>query len=200
MTGDRTSITNGVERTGRTTVSPLPGGFGHPDRAVGVNGGIEQHFATKTKMCVSGSSLGENGQSRLMHKLNTTNFHLTYNPKLIARAKALRQNPTLAEKKLWQDGLRTFPLRVLRQRPIDQFIVDFYCAALKLVIEVDGESHFTDAGKAYDCERSRVLEGYRLKLLRFTNDEIMNNFEGVCQRIWEEIPLNSPEEIPLNPP
>jgi len=181
-------------------VSPLPGGFGHPDRAVGVNGGIEQHFATETKMCVSGSSLGENGQSRLMHKLNTTNFHLTYNPKLIARAKALRQNPTLAEKKLWQDGLRTFPLRVLRQRPIDQFIVDFYCAALKLVIEVDGESHFTDAGKAYDCERSRVLEGYRLKVLRFTNDEIMNNFEGVCQRIWEEIPLNSPEEIPLNPP
>lgn len=62
----------------------------------------------------------------------------------------MRQNPTLAEKKLWQDCLRTFPLRVLRQRPIDRFIVDFYCATLKLVIEIDGDSHFTDTGRAYD--------------------------------------------------
>lgn len=89
-----------------------------------------------------------------MQKLNSTDFHLPYNPQLIARAKELRQNPTPAEKKLWQSCLRAFPLRVLRQRPIDHFIVNFYCAALKLVIEIDGESHFIDEAHAYDAERS----------------------------------------------
>jgi very-short-patch-repair endonuclease len=83
-----------------------------------------------------------------MQNRNTSDFHLPYNPQLVARAKELRRNSTPAEKKLWQNCFRTFPLRVLRQRPIDYFIVDFYCAALKLVIEVDGESHFTDEGQA----------------------------------------------------
>jgi len=125
-------------------------------------------------------------------KLNTSNFHLPYNPKLVARAKELRQNPTPAEKKLWQDCLKTFPWRVLRQRPIDHFVVDFYCAALKLVIEVDGESHFTSEGRMRDAERTQVLEGYGLIVMRFTNDEVMHQFEEVCQRIWEQIPLNPP--------
>jgi len=71
----------------------------------------------------------------------------------------LRQNPTPAEKKLWQDFLRSYPFRVLRQRPIANFIVDFYCAALMLVIEVDGEGHFTVEGQEYDRERSTILVG-----------------------------------------
>jgi very-short-patch-repair endonuclease len=54
---------------------------------------------------------------------------------------------TPAERKFWSGYLRTFKFRVLRQRPIDNFIVDFFCAQLKLVIEVDGESHFTNDGK-----------------------------------------------------
>lgn len=123
---------------------------------------------------------------------NFRNFHLPYNPKLVERAKELRQNPTLAEKKLWQDCLQTFPFRVLRQRPIGQFIADFYCAALKLVIEVDGESHFTEEGLMRDLERTQTLEGYGLKVIRFSNNEVINQFEGVCQRIGEEIPLNPP--------
>jgi len=127
-----------------------------------------------------------------MPKLNTTNFHLPYNPDLTVRAKELRRNPTPAEKKLWENCLRSLPLRILRQRPIDHFIVDFYCAALKLVIEIDGDSHFTDEGRAYDIERTRILEGYGLKVIRFTNDEVIKQFEGVCRRIWEEIPLNPP--------
>jgi very-short-patch-repair endonuclease len=56
-------------------------------------------------------------------------------------------------------------VQVLRQRPIDNFIVDFFCAQLKLVIEVDGESHFTNDGKDYDWERTQILEGYGLKAL-----------------------------------
>jgi very-short-patch-repair endonuclease len=73
--------------------------------------------------------------------LEISRFHLPYNSKLVARAKHFRQHPTPAEEKLWQEYLKTFPYRVLRQRPIDHFIVDFYCAALKLVIEV-GSSEF----------------------------------------------------------
>ncbi|NER49032.1 MAG: endonuclease domain-containing protein [Symploca sp. SIO1A3] len=122
--------------------------------------------------------------------LNSTGFHLPYNSHLVARAKSLRKNPTPAEKKLWLDYLRSFKFRILRQRPIAHFIVDFYCAALKLVIEVDGDSHFTDQGKAYDLERTSILEGYGLRVVRFTNDEVLNNFEGVCQQI-EVIALNS---------
>ena len=69
----------------------------------------------------------------------TNDFHLPYNRNLVTRAKELRKNITLAEKKLWYGYLRKFPLRVLRQKPIDNFIVDFYCAKLKLVIEIDGD-------------------------------------------------------------
>ena len=124
--------------------------------------------------------------------LNTTNFHLPYNAQLVARAKELRQNLTPAEKKLWQEYLRNFPFRVLRQRPIEYFIVDFYCAALKVVIEVDGESHFTEEGRLYDLERTQVLAGYGLKVIRFTNEQVMREFEGVCRRIEEEIPPSPP--------
>jgi very-short-patch-repair endonuclease len=116
-----------------------------------------------------------------------SDFHLPYNPKLVERAKDLRRNMTPAEKKLWYSYLRDFNFRVLRQKPINNFIVDFYCAKLKLVIEIDGDSHFTNDGKDYDQERTQILEGYGLRVMRFTNDEVLKDFAGVCQRI-EEIP------------
>ena len=112
-----------------------------------------------------------------------TNFHLPYNPLLVERAKQLRKNLTAAEKKLWNEYLNNLKFRFLRQRLIDNFIVDFYCAALKLVIEIDGDSHFTTEAKEYDEARTKVLEGYGLKVIRFTNDEVMNNLEGVGQQI-----------------
>ena len=119
---------------------------------------------------------------------NDSDFHLPYNRQLVEKAKELRKNMTPAEKRLWYAYLRTFNFRVLRQRLIDNFIVDFFCAQLMLVIEVDGKSHFTDEGKDYDWERTQILEGYGLKILRFTNDEVLKDWEGVCQRIEEEIP------------
>jgi very-short-patch-repair endonuclease len=115
-----------------------------------------------------------------------SDFHLPYNQKLVARAKELRKNMTPAEKKLWNEYLKNFKFRILRQRPIDNFIVDFYCPSLKLVIEVDGDSHFTSEGKDYDLERTDILKGHGLKIVRFTNSEVLNNFESVCQ-ILEDI-------------
>ncbi len=94
---------------------------------------------------------------------------------------------TVAEKKLWYSFLKDFSFRVLRQKPINNFIVDFYCAKLQLVIEVDGDSHYTNEVKDYDEERTQILEGYGLKVIRFSNDQVLNEFDGVCQRI-KEIP------------
>ena len=120
--------------------------------------------------------------------LNNSDFHLPYNTALVARAKELRKNMTLAEKKLWYSYLKNFKFKVLRQRPIDHFIVDFYCPSLKLVIEIDGDTHFTDEGKAYDKERTAGLERYGLKLIRFTNSQVLRNFEAVCEQLNLSIP------------
>ncbi|WP_293335449.1 endonuclease domain-containing protein [Microcoleus sp. CAWBG58] len=128
--------------------------------------------------------------------LHDSNFHLPYNRKLIPIAQQLRKNPTPAEKKLWQNFLRNFPVRVLRQRPIDNFIVDFYCAAFMLVIEVDGESHFTEQGKQHDAERTAILEGYGLTVVRFTNVEVFQSFQGVCQNLLNLIAADTSGQIP----
>jgi very-short-patch-repair endonuclease len=119
--------------------------------------------------------------------LITTDFHLPYSPQLVARARQMRKNPTPAEKKLWHEFLRAYKPRFLRQRPIDNYIVDFYCAQLRLVIEIDGDTHFTEQGLEYDQQRSHILEGYGLKVIRFTNTEVLENFDAVCSAI-EGIP------------
>jgi very-short-patch-repair endonuclease len=110
-------------------------------------------------------------------------FHLPYQQHLIEKARKMRKNPTPAEKKLWQNYLKKLPIRILRQRPIDRFIVDFYCAAYKIAIEVDGQQHYTKEGLTYDAERSAILSGYGIKIIRFTNKEVINNFDVVCQQI-----------------
>jgi very-short-patch-repair endonuclease len=107
----------------------------------------------------------------------------TYNKALIPRAREMRQNLTRAEARLWFGFLRDFEPRVRRQRPFGSYIVDFYCAKRKTVVEVDGESHFTDAGVAYDAERTVFLEALGLKIVRFTNAQVFENFEGVCEAL-----------------
>lgn len=118
-------------------------------------------------------------------KLNQAALFLSYDRDLVYRAKEMRKNPTTAERKLWEQFLRQFPHRVLRQRPIDHFIVDFYCAALRLVIEVDGEVHDSEQSKARDEVRSKILHSYGLHILRVTNGEVLGDFDRVCGMIWE---------------
>jgi adenine specific DNA methylase Mod/very-short-patch-repair endonuclease len=131
--------------------------------------------------------------------LISTGYHLPYNPELVERAKELRKNMTPAEKKLWYEYLRNFKHRVLRQRPINHFIVDFYCPALKLVIEIDGEHHFTEEGKSYDEERRKILEKYGLREIRFRNDEVINEFDRVCKEIERIPPVSSMQIPPVSP-
>ena len=118
--------------------------------------------------------------------------YLPYNKKLVPRAKELRQNMTKAEKKIWYDYLRNFPYRVYRQRPIDNFIVDFYCPKLKLVIEIDGDSHYTENAQKYDKERTAILQGYGLTVIRFNNQDVLDNITGVVALIEDLIPPNPP--------
>jgi very-short-patch-repair endonuclease len=110
-------------------------------------------------------------------------MHLKYNPKLKERARELRKNMTEPEKKIWYGYLKNCWLNVLRQKPINQFIVDFYIPKVKLVIEIDGETHFTEDAIVYDRERTEVLEGLWIRVLRFTNSEVMANLEWVAFEI-----------------
>ena len=112
-----------------------------------------------------------------------TGRHLPYNPDLNDRAKELRNKMTPEENKLWYEFLRNCEHRFRRQHPIDNYIVDFYCADLKLVVEVDGGQHDTAGGKQYDAERDAVLESYGLKVVRVLNEDIMKNFNAVCKEI-----------------
>ena len=124
--------------------------------------------------------------------LNQSEAFLAYDRNLVERAKELRKHPTPAERRLWDDYLCRFPHRVLRQRPIDHFIVDFYCAALRLVIEVDGEIHDSEQSQVRDEERSKVLQSYGLTVLRITNAEVMGEFDRVCETIGAFMDIRSP--------
>ena len=111
------------------------------------------------------------------------NTSLAYNKKNIAFAKTLRKNATPQEKHLWYDFLANYAVRFQRQKAIDNFIADFYCHRAKLVIEIDGAQHYTEEGAQKDEFRTEILEGYDLKVIRFTNCQINTNFRGVCEYI-----------------
>ena len=105
------------------------------------------------------------------------------NPKLTGISKVLRKNMTKEEKHLWYDFLKLLPQTINRQKVIGPYVVDFYCAGAKLVIELDGSQHYTNQGKVQDEVRTDVLEKYGIYVLRFSNKEIDENFEGVCKMI-----------------
>ena len=109
------------------------------------------------------------------------------NDQLTQHARALRREMTKQERHLWYDFLRSYPVRFMRQRPIDRYIVDFYCAKAKLAIELDGGQHFEDEGKRYDAQRDEVLSQYGIRVLRIPNTEIQENFAGVCEQIDLEV-------------
>lgn len=114
---------------------------------------------------------------------------LNYNKKFKERTKELRKNLTEPEKKLWLGflkGISNTKFRVLKQRPIDNFIVDFYIPKIKVVIEIDWESHYIENWLEYDNERTIILEWLWLKVFRFTNEEVMKNFEWVCEVLKKE--------------
>ena len=106
------------------------------------------------------------------------------------RARKLRRKMTGAEKKIWSELLRKDKLegfRFLRQKPLDNFIADFYCAELLLVIEIDGESHLSEDAKDYDEYRTKVLNAYGIEVVRYTNEEILNHFADIVVDLREKV-------------
>ena len=106
-----------------------------------------------------------------------------HNKQLVPLARQLRREMTMEERRLWYDFLRTYPVRFLRQRVIGNYIADFYCAQAKLVIELDGSQHYEADAAQKDAERTAFLEQYGLRVLRFANNEVNENFSGVCEYI-----------------
>ena len=111
-------------------------------------------------------------------------FHFTgYNYRFLEQVRELRKGMTPHEKHLWHDYLKDYPIRFYRQRSVDRFILDFYCSAAKLVVELDGGQHETEDGKKYDAARTEILKQYGLEVIRFSNREIEERFSDVCIRI-----------------
>ena len=114
----------------------------------------------------------------------------------LENARRLRREMTPHERKLWYLFLRKYPVKIYKQRIIGRFIVDFYCACAKLVIEVDGSQHYESQGIAYDAERSAFLSDLGLEILRFSNREIDREFRGVCEQI--DIAVHNRLQDPLS--
>lgn len=115
-------------------------------------------------------------------------LYIPYNPKLVEEARKNRKNQTQAEEKMWLNILKSRQFasyKFLRQKPLDNFIVDFYCAELMLAIEIDGDSHIRQ--KEYDILRSEKLKAHGIKVIRYTNNEIMFNLEGVFYDLRNKI-------------
>ena len=109
------------------------------------------------------------------------------NRKLTKRAQELRTQATEQERRLWYAYLRTYPIQFRRQVTMHRFIVDFYCAKAKLILEIDGSQHYTEEGEAYDSERTAILESFGYKVLRISNEDVNHHFSGVCELIDQEV-------------
>ena len=111
----------------------------------------------------------------------------TKNEKLTPNSQTLRKNMTKEERHLWYDFLKDLPVTINRQKVIGEYIVDFYCATAKLVIELDGSQHYEQSGKEQDKIRDEYLTSLGIKVLRYSNFDINKNFEGVCSDILQNI-------------
>lgn len=112
---------------------------------------------------------------------------LPYNKKLKARSRKLRSSMTDAEIALWGKLRRKqlLGLQFYRQKPLGNFIVDFYCPAARLVIEIDGGQHYEEEGRIRDGLRDGYLENLGIRVLRFSNLDVLKNIEGVIAVIIE---------------
>ena len=114
---------------------------------------------------------------------------IPYNPKLVELAKHLRKNSTKSEVILWNylKAKKMLGYDFTRQKPIDNYIIDFYCNDLMLAIEIDGYSHQLEEVYAKDIDKVRRLEEFGVKLLRFQDVEVFQNIKGVLQVIENTI-------------
>ena len=114
-----------------------------------------------------------------------------YNKKLVSNARALRKNMTDEEKHLWYDFLKKLPVTVNRQKNIGNYIVDFFIASQRLVIEVDGMQHSSSVQLESDKKRDAELYRLGITVLRYKNGDVREHFEAVCQDILRHLGLSA---------
>ena len=122
---------------------------------------------------------------------------IPYNKKLVSNARTLRKNMTDEEKHLWYDFLKRLPFNVRRQHNIENYIVDFYIAEKKIVIEVDGIQHTAPEHKEADELRDKILSSWEITVLRYSNESIRNNFRTVTDDILRNLELDYKDLKPL---
>ena len=115
---------------------------------------------------------------------------IPYNKNLVSNARTLRKNMNSEEKHLWYDLLKRLPFNVRRQHNIENYIVDFYIAEKKIVIEIDGIQHYDPKNKQADEIRDRELLRWNITVLRYSNSNIRNNFNEVCEDILKKLALD----------
>ena len=151
-----------------------------PDAKCGVHKTVNSHSFGVVCYAWNLLSLWEScRRSRLRGK----NMTIPKDNSQLENARRLRREMTPRERKLWYLSLRKYPVKIYKQRIIGRFIVDFYCASAKLVIELDGSQHYEPQGMVYDSERSAFLTALGLKVLRFSNRDVDRDFRGVCTQI-----------------
>ena len=111
---------------------------------------------------------------------------LNYNKNLKQVSQKLRGSMTDAELLLWSKlkGKQLKGLQFYRQKIIGNYIAYFYCAKAGLVIEVDGGQHYTEAGRTADAERDRYLQSLGLRILRYSDNDVLTNITGVVESIY----------------
>ncbi len=108
---------------------------------------------------------------------------MKHNKELTPLAQRLRREMTKEERKLWYDYLNTYPLRFRRQIAFGNYILDFYCAAARLAVELDGSQHYEPERMRADAERTAFLASNGIAVLRFSNTDVLRNLRGVCEAI-----------------
>ncbi len=114
--------------------------------------------------------------------------YIPYNQSLTKRARENRKTPTPAEQKIWADvlqGNKLQDLKFVRQKPLDEYIVDFYCSEYMLAVEIDGDSHGEQ--EEYDRKRTERLNALGVTVVRYSNEEVMKNIAGVYEDLKMKI-------------
>ena len=104
---------------------------------------------------------------------------------------------TRQERHLWYDFLRSYPIKIYRQKTIGEYIADFYCSKALLVIELDGGQHYEEEQKLYDQRRTQKLNELGIKVIRFTNLDVDRNFDAVCVEIDRVIEERTDSASPI---
>ncbi|MFN2439219.1 MAG: endonuclease domain-containing protein [Chitinophagaceae bacterium] len=117
-----------------------------------------------------------------------TNMHYSASKTIFRYAEELRKTMTGAEKIVWEKVCnKQLGVRIRRQHPIYKYIADYYCHELKLVIEIDGEIHLAKENREYDISRDITLNEFGIQIIRFTNEQVINDTDQIIKEIKKKI-------------